>query len=100
MERKKRLYNLILEMKIGAETKNFPRVRKANGEFSQLHNEEFEGQEYIPGTLKANFDRARNNYINSFTEELVIIGYTREQILDEANGYFSQIQKELAIEVN
>jgi len=36
MERKERIYELMLEMKAGAETRNLDRVQTANEEFSQL----------------------------------------------------------------
>ena len=40
MERKERIYELMLEMKAGAETRNLDRIQTANEEFSQLYNQE------------------------------------------------------------
>ena len=90
-----RIYELILEMKVGAETRDLDRVRTANEEFSQLCNKEFQGQKYIVGKLASNCDRARNNYLNSFMEDLPSIHSLQEQFLEEANKYFSLIEKEL-----
>jgi len=98
MERKKRLYDLILEIRRGAEARDIGRVKKANINFSRLYQEEFGGEEYISGTLIANLDRARNNYLNSFSENLPKGCYTSEKFLEEANKYFAQIEKQLFVE--
>jgi len=95
MERKERIYELILEMKVGAETRDLDRVRTANEEFSQLCNIEFQGQEYLVGEFASNCDRARNNYLNSFMEDLPTMPNLHQQFLEEANKYFSLIEKEL-----
>jgi len=63
--------------------------------FLLAYNQEFQGQEYIAEELASNCDRARNNYLMSFSEDLKLINSNPAFFIEEANKYLSQIEKEI-----
>ena len=57
------------------------------------YNQEFQGQEYIAEELASNCDRARNNYLMSFSEDLKLINSNPPSLLRKQINIFLKLKK-------